>query len=126
MLLKKCSAFVLKIKIGILFTLSWNYCQWYGPQKSSYISGTTAHSARHFIKIPQVYNPTKAYVHNMSAPHNNIQAQAFIQVIHRHDAAVKTRKQKPAIEVIWSLITVPDAASPICSLYSLKQMSPRQ
>lgn len=82
------------------------YCSLYlkaaGPQKSSiiFMSGTAGLSARHLIKTPQMYNPTTDYVHNMSAPDNNTSSKAFMQVIHRRDAAVKTRKQNPAIEVI--------------------------
>lgn len=74
-----------------------------------------------------MYNHTnRDYVHNMSALNNNSKAQSFIREVHRRDVTVKVRKQSPATESMWSLITAPDAASPVCILYSVKQMSLRQ
>lgn len=52
----------------------------------------------------------------MSAPNNNTSDWSSIPEALRPDVTVKVRKQGPATESLWGLITAVGAASTVCVL----------
>lgn len=82
-------------------------------------------------QTPQLYNYIcTSTVHNMVVL-NHITYGLFymvmlIQEVQRFNVSVRVHKQDPSIVVKRRLITVPDAPHPICTLFSVKQMSLRQ